>query len=155
MQEKTSSITIQFRPVPHVSFPDSKAGGLLPNRLTIAIQPQMDISIRFVAKRPGLEMNLQPAEMVFDYDKCSTQSPEAYETLLLDAMRGDATLFMRADQVEEAWSVITPILETWESRDSLDFPNYAAGTWGPETGEALIAKQGHVWTINPHLFEHE
>ena len=155
MQEKTSSITIQFRPVPHATFPESKAGSLLPNRLTINIQPQMDISIRFIAKRPGLEMNLQPGEMVFDYDKCSTQSPEAYETLLLDAMRGDATLFMRADQVEEAWDVITPILETWEARDTLDFPNYAAGTWGPETAEALIARQGHVWTVSSHLFEHK
>ena len=153
MQEKTSSITIQFRPVPHSTFPESKTGSLLPNRLTINIQPQMDISIRFIAKRPGLEMNLQPSEMVFDYDKCSTQSPEAYETLLQDAIRGDATLFMRADQVEEAWDVITPILEEWERRDTLDFPNYAAGTWGPETAEALIARQGHVWTVPTHLFE--
>lgn len=155
MQEKTSSITIQFRPVPHSTFPQSKVGSLIPNRLTINIQPQMDISIRFIAKRPGLEMNLQPGEMVFDYDKCSTQTPEAYETLLLDTMQGDATLFMRADQVEEAWDVITPILETWATRDSLDFPNYAAGTWGPETAEALIAGQGHVWTVSPHLFENK
>jgi glucose-6-phosphate 1-dehydrogenase len=154
MQEKTSSITIQFRPVPHSTFPQEITGGLLPNRLTINIQPQMDITFRFINKKSGLEMNLQPAEMIFDYDKSPTQSPEAYETLLLDAMRGDATLFMRADQVEEAWDVITPVLEAWESRSTLDFPNYAAGTWGPETAETLIAREGHVWAANGHMFKH-
>ncbi|WP_407431408.1 glucose-6-phosphate dehydrogenase [Arcticibacter sp.] len=145
MQEKTSSITIQFRPVPHSTFPDNQADSIMPNRLTINIQPQMDIRLRFTAKKPGLEMNLNQVEMVFDYDDCSTQTPEAYETLLLDAMQGDATLFMRSDQVEEAWDVITPILEVWESKESINFPNYAAGSWGPETAEALIAREGHIW----------
>jgi glucose-6-phosphate 1-dehydrogenase len=154
MTEKISSITIQFRPVPHATFPVEKTGGLLPNRLTINIQPHMDIAFRFITKKTGLEMDLQPADMVFNYDKTSTHSPEAYETLLLDAMRGDATLFMRADQVEEAWDVITPVLEVWESRSSLDFPNYAAGTWGPETAETLIARKGHVWAVNGHMFKH-
>jgi glucose-6-phosphate 1-dehydrogenase len=154
MQEKTSSITIQFRPVPHSTFPQEKTGGLLPNRLTINIQPQMDIAFRFINKKSSLEMDLQPAEMIFDFDKGATQSPEAYETLLLDAMRGDATLFMRADQVEEAWDVITPVLEVWESRSSLDFPNYGAGTWGPEAAETLIAREGHVWAANGHMFKH-
>ena len=94
----------------------------------------MDIAFRFINKKPGPEMDLQPSEMIFDND-CSSQSPEAYEMLLLDAMRGDATLFMRADQVEEAWDVITPILEVWESGSALDFPNYAAGTRGPEAAD--------------------
>ncbi|GAA4322087.1 glucose-6-phosphate dehydrogenase [Mucilaginibacter gynuensis] len=150
MQEKTSSITIQFRPVPHTTFQGSSGDNLMANRLTINIQPQMDIRLRFIAKKAGLEMELNPAEMVFDYDTCSTQTPEAYETLLLDAMRGDATLFMRSDQVEEAWDVITPIQTVWESRESLDFPNYAAGSWGPEDAEALIARSGHVWAANSH-----
>ena len=108
----------------------------------------MDIRLRFTTKKQGLEMNLNQSEMVFNYDTCSTQTPEAYETLLLDAMRGDATLFMRADQVEEAWDVIMPILDVWENRDSLDFANYAAGTWGPESAGALIAKGGRVWAVN-------
>jgi len=150
MQEKTSSITIQFRPVPHSTFADGQSDNVTPNRLTINIQPSMDIRLRFMTKRTGLEMSLNPSEMIFNYDTCSTQSPEAYETLLLDAMQGDATLFMRSDQVEEAWDVITPIQEVWETRDSLDFPNYAAGTWGPETAESLIARQGHVWAVNAH-----
>jgi glucose-6-phosphate 1-dehydrogenase len=106
----------------------------------------MDIRLRFTAKRTGLEMNLNPVEMVFDYDTNSSETPEAYETLLLDAIQGDATLFMRSDQVLLAWDVVTPILENWESHNSLDFPNYSAGTWGPENAEALIAKQGHTWS---------
>lgn len=149
MQEKTSSITIQFRPVPHLTFEPSQADSVMPNRLTINIQPQMDIRLRFMAKKPGLEMDLNPAEMVFDYAS-GKDSPEAYETLLLDAMVGDATLFMRSDQVEEAWRVITPIQEAWASRESLDFPNYSAGTWGPESAEALIARQGHTWSSAIH-----
>jgi glucose-6-phosphate 1-dehydrogenase len=148
LQEKTSSVTVQFRPVPHLTFPSLYSDSISPNRLTIDIQPQMDIRLRFTAKRPGLEMALNPVEMVFDYDTCSGQTPEAYETLLLDAMQGDATLFMRSDQVEIAWDVITPILETWESRPSLEFPNYAAGMWGPENAEALIAREGHTWAVN-------
>ena len=147
LQEKTSSITVQFRPVPHLTFPTSLSENLLPNRLTLNIQPQMDIRLRFTAKRPGLEMSLRPAEMVFDFEDPASQAPEAYETLLLDAMQGDATLFMRADQVETAWEVITPILEVWDSRPSLEFPNYAAGMWGPENAEALIARMGHTWAV--------
>jgi glucose-6-phosphate 1-dehydrogenase len=147
MQDKSSSITVQFRPVPHFTFPTEYADRLQPNRLTINIQPEMDIRLRFTAKQPGLEMALTPVEMVFDYN-CHTQAPEAYETLLLDAMQGDATLFMRSDQVELAWEVITPILETWQSRPSIEFPNYAAGMWGPENAEALIARDGHTWAVN-------
>ncbi len=153
MQEKSSSITIQFRPVPHFTFPSQMSENIMPNRLIINLQPQMDIRLRFMAKKTGLDMALTPAEMVFDFNGCATQSqsPEAYETLLLDAMEGDATLFMRSDQVEVAWDVITPILETWESRPSLEFPNYAAGMWGPENAEALIAREGHTWTVTlPH-----
>ena len=150
MLEKTSSITIQFRPIPHSSFPENLYDSVTPNRLIINIQPQMDIRLRFTAKRQGLEMNLNPVEMVFDYDTCSTQTPEAYETLLLDALQGDATLFMRSDQVLIAWDVVTPILESWESHNSLDFPNYSAGMWGPENAEALIARQGHTWASHTH-----
>ena len=145
MPEKTSSITIQFRPVPHATFPEKQFDRIVPNRLTINIQPQMDIRLGFITKKQGLEMSLKQSEMVFNYDSCSTQTPEAYETLLLDAMRGDATLFMRADQVEEAWEVIMPVLETWESQEYLDFANYAAGTWGPESSDALIAEEGRSW----------
>jgi glucose-6-phosphate 1-dehydrogenase len=71
--------------------------------------------------------------------------PEAYETLLLDVMRGDATLFMRADQVEAAWAVVTPVQEAWAARPPTDFPNHAAGSWGPKEADALLAREGHHW----------
>lgn len=145
MPEKTSSITIQFRPVPHSTFSEKQFDRIVPNRLTINIQPKMDIRLGFITKKQGLEMSLNQSEMVFNYDSCSTQTPEAYETLLLDAMRGDATLFMRADQVEEAWDVIMPILEVWERENAPDFANYPAGTWGPDGAEAIIAKEGRIW----------
>lgn len=84
--------------------------------------------------------------MQFRYAEAfQTSPPEAYETLLLDAMCGDATLFMRADQVESAWSVVNPVLEVWGSVAPADFPNYASGSWGPESAEALIAQDGRSW----------
>jgi glucose-6-phosphate 1-dehydrogenase len=79
-------------------------------------------------------------------------TPEAYETLLLDVIRGDATLFMRADQVESAWKVVMPILEAWESVPPADFPDYAAGSWGPEAAELMVARQGHSW-LQPAVVE--
>jgi glucose-6-phosphate 1-dehydrogenase len=119
-----------------------------PNRLLIRIQPEESIVLRFQAKQPGPAMRLSPVEMRFCYgDAFETTPPEAYETLLLDVILGDATLFMRADQVEEAWSVVTPILEGWESAAPVDFPNYQAGTWGPEAAEALIAQDGRSWLM--------
>jgi glucose-6-phosphate 1-dehydrogenase len=93
-------------------------------------------------------MNLDPVDMVFNSD--SKHEPEAYETLLLDVMEGNPTLFMRADQVEAAWKIVMPILEAWESRPPVDFPNYTPDGWGPEDAEALIARDGHNWiTVTP------
>lgn len=82
-------------------------------------------------------------------------SPDAYEALLLDVMIGDATLFMRADQVEAAWSVVTPILEGWEAVNPPDFPNYSSGTWGPEAAEALIARDERKWLLSTSLEKHK
>jgi len=88
--------------------------------------------------------------MDFMYQDAYTGNlPEAYEALLLDVLEGDATLFMRADQVEAAWKVITPILETWQKRKPIDFPNYAPDSWGPEDAQELIAKDGHHWATLP------
>lgn len=146
MQDKSTYISLHFRPAPNFAFPKEAAESWRPNRLTIDIQPEMDIRLRFQAKRPGQAMNLDPVDMVFNYDKAYTdRQPEAYETLLLDVMEGNATLFMRADQVEAAWRVITPILETWQTRPPVDFPNYGPGSWGPEDAEALIARDGKTW----------
>lgn len=147
MQEKQSSIVIQFKPVPHSSFSYGNEG-MTPNRLIINIQPSMDIKLQFMTKKPGLSLSLRPAEMVFDYFQCSTMSPEAYETLLSDALAGDPTLFMRWDQVEQAWDAIDTIQEVWKNNTPSDFPNYKAGSWGPEAADELLARQGHAWVSN-------
>ncbi len=95
-------------------------------------------------------MKLKPVEMDFTYKESYREPvPEAYEALLLDALHGDATLFMRADQVEAAWQIITPILELWQSKPAVDIPNYTPGSWGPEDAEALIAKDGRHWVSLP------
>ena len=150
MQQSYSDIIIQFKPVPHQSFPEEAIENWQPNRMVLHIQPDMGIRIRFQAKKPGLKMQLAPVDMLFDYtDTYSSGIPEGYETLLLDVIEGDATLFMRADQVEAAWDVIMPILSTWQDNPSVNFPNYSAGTNGPETAEALIARDGKNWVILP------
>jgi glucose-6-phosphate 1-dehydrogenase len=118
--------------------------------MVLNLQPDMGIRIRFQAKRPGLQMQLSPVDMLFNYsDTYTTGTPEAYETLLLDVIEGDATLFMRADQVEAAWDIVMPILNNWEANPSVNFPNYASGSNGPETAEALIAKDGNNWIVMP------
>jgi glucose-6-phosphate 1-dehydrogenase len=149
---RISEVSIQFRPVPHQTFPASAVLDWRPNRLLIAIQPEEGILLRFEAKYPGPTMRLSPVIAQFYYREAFKVTPaEAYETLLLDAMRGDTTLFMRADQAEAAWSVLAPVLETWEAIKPTDFPNYQAGTWGPEAAESLIAQDGHSWVMPTFL----
>jgi glucose-6-phosphate 1-dehydrogenase len=150
MQQSSSVITIQYKDVPHSIFPAEASENWGQNRLVISIQPEMSIRLQVQAKRPGLNMVLNPVDMVFDYKGTySSETPEAYETLLLDVMQGDQTLFMRGDQVEEAWELIMPILNAWETKQSLSFPNYVADTWGPELAEALIAQDGYHWFTLP------
>jgi len=146
MHVKSTEITIQFKRAPDYAFPKEASETLRPNRLSIGISPEMDICLRFQAKRPGQAMVLNPVDMVFNYkDAYNGEEPEAYETLLYDVMDGDATLFMRADQVEEAWEIVMPILEVWKARKPMGFPNYSPDSWGPEDAEALIARDGHNW----------
>jgi glucose-6-phosphate 1-dehydrogenase len=152
LHSKSTLITIQFKAAPQYAFPSEAGETWRPNRLMISIQPQMDIRLRFQTKQPGPHMALQPVDMVFSYSDAygdDHQQPEAYETLLEDVIEGNPTLFMRADQVEAAWNIIQPILDAWQSRPPVDFPNYAPGTWGPEDAEALIAKNGHHWVTLP------
>ncbi|PSL47221.1 glucose-6-phosphate 1-dehydrogenase [Chitinophaga niastensis] len=150
LHQKATNIILTFKEAPPYAFPAEAAQSWRPNRLTISIQPEMDIRIRFQAKRPGQTMTLDPVDMTFNYDAANGEhAPEAYETLLLDVMEGDATLFMRGDQVDAAWKVIMPILETWENRTPQDFPNYAPDSWGPDDADALIARDGHSWINLP------
>lgn len=151
LKTKASEVTIQFRPVPHQSFPKAAALAWQPNRLIIQIQPAEGILLGFQAKRPGPNLHLSPVDMHFLYQEAfKSKSPEAYETLLADVMSGDATLFMRADQVEASWSVLMPILNVWKNSKPAGFPNYKSGTWGPKSAEALIAKDGRSW-LRPNL----
>jgi glucose-6-phosphate 1-dehydrogenase len=150
MHQSASVITIEFKDVPHLIFPAEASESWQQNRLIISIQPEMSIRLQVQAKRPGLDMVLNAVDMVFDYKGTYTsQAPEAYETLLLDTMLGDQTLFMRGDQVEAAWELIMPILSTWNAKTSLNFPNYSADSWGPEVAEALIARDGYHWFSLP------
>jgi glucose-6-phosphate 1-dehydrogenase len=150
MHQPSSLITIQFKDVPHMIFPSETREGWQQNRLIISIQPEMSIRLQVQAKRPGLDMILNPVDLVFDYSGTyKGETPEAYETLLLDTMLGDQTLFMRGDQVEVAWDLLMPVLHTWAAKKSLNFPNYSADSWGPEAADALIAKDGFHWFTLP------
>jgi glucose-6-phosphate 1-dehydrogenase len=147
LTRQASEITIQFRGVPHQSFPAESTLDWQSSRLVICIQPDEGIVLRLQAKHPGPKIHLRSVEMRFNYhDTFASRSPEAYETLLWDVMKNDATLFMRADQVEAAWRLLMPVLEVWKVAPPSDFPNYAAGTWGPEDAQGLLA-QGHSWPL--------
>ena len=145
MPRRVSEVSVQFRPVPHRAFPAGADEAWQPNRLVLRLQPDEGIVLRFQAKRPGPSMLLHPVTMRFDYDEAFETPPEAYETLLLDAIRGDATLFMRADQVETAWKVVQPVLDAWSESPPAEFPNYAAGTWGPAAADRMLAHDGRSW----------
>lgn len=148
MQEKHSYITIQFKPLAQSTFSGGKHD-LSQNKLIINIQPLMDIRLQVMTKKPGLTVELRPVEMIFDYFSCKEDTPEAYETLLLDALEGDLTLFMRSDQVEEAWDVVKTIQEYWENNLDPSFPNYAAGSSGPEDCNLLLQREDHSWEHAP------
>ena len=146
MPRRVSEVSVQFKPVPHQAFPARSNEAFQPNRLVLRIQPDEGVSMRFEAKRPGPSMLLHPVAMRFDYeDAFSGSTPDAYETLLLDAIHGDATLFMRSDQVELAWRVVQPVLDAWSASPPPEFPNYAAGTWGPAASDRMLAAEGHSW----------
>ncbi|MBC7936077.1 MAG: glucose-6-phosphate dehydrogenase [Rhizobacter sp.] len=150
MSQSISAITIEFKHVPHQSFPAEASENWQTNLLVINIQPDMGIRLRMQSKRPGPQMFLTPVDMVFDYqDHFNGTTPEAYETLLQDVIEGDPTLFMRSDQVEAAWEIVMPILDFWQANGSVNFPNYDGGTYGPESAESLIAKDGNKWMTFP------
>src|ERR1039457_5459850 len=151
LPRQVSEVSIQFRAVPHQSFPPEASLGWQPSRLVMSIQPDEGIVLGFQAKYPGPKMQLRPVEMRFNYrESFAAPSPDAYETLLWDVMKNDATLFMRADQVEAAWQLLMPVLEAWQATAPSDFPNYAAGTWGPENAQGLLAP-GHRWPLPTEL----
>lgn len=146
LADSVSEVSIRFRDVPHNAFPAATGLNAQPVRLVIQVQPHEGIILKFMAKEPGSPLRLQPVDMRFCYAEAfGKASPGAYETLLRDLLLGDATLFMRSDQVEAAWRLLTPVLDAWAENPAPDFPNYAAGSWGPEAAERLIARDGRAW----------
>lgn len=145
LPKRATEIAIQFKEVPHRLFRDS-ATDPEPNLLAIRIQPDEGIMLRFGAKVPGLGLDTRNVTMDFTYGSAfQVDSPDAYETLILDALLGDASLFTRADEVEEAWAIVDPIIAAWAEQPPPPFPNYEAGTWGPEAAEDLLAREGRRW----------
>jgi glucose-6-phosphate 1-dehydrogenase len=146
LPKRVTDIAIQFQTAPLSLFEDGEPGRW-PNLLVLRIQPEEGISLRFFSKRPGSGMTLRPVTMDFNYGTSfGERSPSAYETLLLDALQGEPTLYTRQDMVEASWAVVQPILDLWANAP-FEFPNYAAGTWGPAASDAMLARRGHVWRV--------
>jgi glucose-6-phosphate 1-dehydrogenase len=145
LPSRVSEIAIQFHRTPHLIF-RRQQDGPQSNVLVIRIQPDEGIELTVAAKRPGPDLKLAPITLDFHYNEVfGGTTPEAYERLLLDAINGDATLYARADWVEQAWTILDPILKAWETSPPPEFPNYDAGTWGPAEADALIARDRASW----------
>ena len=141
-----SEVRIQFRPTPQILFSAASGGRLDPNALTLRLQPNEGIYLRFNGKVPGTSLGVRPVRMHFDYDsEFGAYTPEAYERLLLEAVAGDATLFIRRDEVETAWQIVDAVRKGWDGKPLTNREFYAAGTWGPVAAEDLLAQNGHVW----------
>ncbi len=146
LQKRVTEIAIQFRQTPFVLFRNTTVSNLEPNKLIIRIQPEERISIRFGAKIPGPVMDLGLVNMDFDYARdFGASHSTGYERLLYDCMIGDATLFQRADMVEAGWNIVQALLDVWKALPGRNFPNYAAGTWGPREADELLHRDGREW----------
>ena len=144
LARKVTEIAVTLKPVPHLAFPSQGSLGVLPNQLVLTLQPNEGVSLKLGAKIPGTRMIIRPVNMEFLYGTSFlSQSPEAYERLITDAMRGDATLFTRNDEVEAQWRICDPILGSW-SRTAGPLPKYEAGSQGPEEVGALL-RDGDSW----------
>ncbi len=149
LPKKQTLIAIEFKRVPHLFFDLTSEDQIEPNVLLIRIQPDEGISLQLGAKIPGPEMHVRQIQMNFSYGAAFGEFPAtAYETLLLDVMHGDPTLFNRSDTVELSWQILQPVLAAWQALPpSHPFPNYAAGTWGPAESDALLAADGRSWRV--------
>ncbi len=149
LAKRVTEITIQFKQPPLLLFkdPQGKGGeGIKSNIISMRIQPDEGITLRFGAKVPGPGMTISPVNMDFSYAEAfGKSSANGYERLLLDAMLGDGTLFAHRDGVEATWSLITPILKAWSQNPIRDLPNYAAGSWGPAAADAMLKSDGRKW----------
>jgi glucose-6-phosphate 1-dehydrogenase len=145
LPKRSTEIAIEFRVAPHQLFPREAAAGLEPNALVLRIQPDEGISLKFGAKVPVQGIRIRSVNMDFVYGASfMVDAPDAYETLILDALRGDATLFTRRDEVDQQWAFVDPIIQTWAASPGAP-PAYEAGTWGPAEADALIERDGRKW----------
>jgi glucose-6-phosphate 1-dehydrogenase len=153
MPSRVSEIALQFKQPPLNLFKTVECEGDLcqlvearPNTLIFRIQPSESISLRVSTKRPGMQYQIHPVKMDFTYDDAFATAtlPEAYERLLLDVLRGDTTLFMRNDELDAAWRLVTPVLEAWKADANRPEP-YAAGSWGPAGADELLSRNGRSW----------
>jgi glucose-6-phosphate 1-dehydrogenase len=144
LARKLTEVAVTLKPVPHLAFSQAGSLGVQPNQLVLTIQPNEGVSLSLVAKIPGTRMAIRPVNMEFLYGTSFlSQSPEAYERLITDAMRGDATLFTRNDEVEAQWRICDPIVRFWSSTPE-EMANYESGSQGPEEAERLL-REGHRW----------
>ncbi len=147
LPKKVTDISVVFKHAPGVLFQKSEMG-LQQNVLSIRIQPDEGISLKMNCKVPGLSSPLQPVKMDFRYGQYfGLEPPEAYERLITDCMAGDRTLFARWDEVKASWKFLTPVLNRWNEETPQDFPNYPAGSWGPEAADRLIENDGRKWCL--------
>jgi glucose-6-phosphate 1-dehydrogenase len=151
LAEKTSEIVIQFQRPPHMMFSLSPGQEITSNVLSIRLQPHEGIHLMFEVKVPDQGMSMQSTNMEFDYESAfkGQSIPEAYERLLEDALAGDASLFIRNDQIEEAWKIVDPLLEAWEDRRLSTLHTYARGSWGPGAADDLLSQDGRSWQQGP------
>jgi glucose-6-phosphate 1-dehydrogenase len=152
LAKRVTEIVVQFKRAPFVLFRKTAVDKLEPNRLVLHLQPDEGISLSFGAKIPGPVVRLGEVDMAFNYTDYFNATPQTgYERLLYDCMLGDATLFQRSDMVEAAWNVVAPIQNVWGALEPREFPNYAAGAWGPEEADELLTKDGRHWYNPPPL----
>lgn len=143
---RTTQIVIGFKRTPLLLFGKGVEDNIMPNRLVIHVQPDEGITMDIHAKRPGPGISIANVPLDFSYQEFGeSNAATGYETLLYDCMIGDMTLFHRYDSVDASWRIVNPILDVWQALHPRDFPNYAAGTWGPEASDRLIEKSGHAW----------
>jgi glucose-6-phosphate 1-dehydrogenase len=143
LPKRVTEVSLEFKPAPHLLFQNAN---LEPNVLSLQIQPNEGISMKFGAKVPGQTTQIRPVTMDFRFGQSfGVASADAYERLILDAMLGDGTLFARRDEVEVAWSIVNSITDGWEYQMPPRFPNYEAGTWGPKEADYFIEKDGRRW----------
>jgi glucose-6-phosphate 1-dehydrogenase len=144
LARKVTEIAVALKPVPHLAFSEEGSLGVLPNQLILTLQPNEGVSLRLGAKIPGTRMVIRPVHMEFLYGTSfMSQSPEAYERLITDAMRGDATLFTRDDEVEAQWRICDPIVKAWQAQGG-PLPRYEAGSQGPDEAREIL-REGHSW----------